>query len=245
MRTDPGYVARVRDKYNAIEDVWRDADPWHAWSRSRIKAELALVAAEFERRLGGAGLVIDVGSAGDPYLRAGIETVDVDVAERGLRGRPLPVCCNAETLALRTGIADLIVCVGPVVNYCSLEEVVDEAARISRPQADYVLHVELSNSFEFAGQHGWRSDVAFVRSFYRGEENYWVYSDAFARRILAQAGYKVRRVRYFHFASSLAYRVTGDVRLASRFAGLDRVLSRLPGCGSLADSAIYVCCRET
>ena len=243
MATDPSYVARIRDKYNGIDDVWAGADAWHAWSRRQIEAELAIVAQEYRSRMGDGGLVVDVGSAGDSYLGPNVATIDVDIAERGLKYRPLPVCCSAETLAIRAAVADLVVCVGPVVNYCSLEEVVEEAARIARPGGDYVLHVELSNSLEFAGSPSWRRDVAFVRSFYRGAEDYWVYSDRFARRILARSGFSARRTRYFHLASSIVLRITRNADLASRFGRLDRYVSRLPLSAAWADSAIYVCRR--
>ncbi len=243
MRTDSDFVARVRDKYNAIGDIWTSDDPWHAWSHHQIGAEMALVSAEHEHRYGLTGLIIDVGSGGNSYLSTDVTTVDVDVAERRLIGRPMAVCCSAETLALRDGVADLVVCVGPVINYCSLEEVVDECARVMRIGADLVLHVELSNSFEFAGRSEWGRDVAYVSSFYKGEENYWVYSDAFIRRVLVQSGFTLRRTRYFHFVSSVVYRLTGDACRATRFARVDRWISWIPGVGALADSAIYVCHR--
>jgi hypothetical protein len=90
-----------------------------------------------------------------------------------------------ETLPFASAIADLAVCVGPVVNYCSLEEVVSELADSTKSNGSLILHVELSNSWEHFGSKAYRADAAFVTSFYRGSENYWVYSDSYVRRVLA------------------------------------------------------------
>ena len=44
-----------------------------------------------------------------------------------------------------------------------------------------VMHIELSNSFEFFLTPHYRADAAFIKTFYKGEESIWVYSDRFAR----------------------------------------------------------------
>lgn len=245
MPTDETYLAGVRKKYNGTAEIWDASDLWHAWSRRQIRTELDIVKNEFA----GSGevrssTVVDIGSAGYDYFGPGTDRIDVDVAEKTLRGRAKGVCCSAERLALASNIADLIVCVGPVLNYCSLEESLSEFARVTAPGARLVLHLELSNSWEFFGTSAWRKSVAFVKSFYQGEVSYWVYSDNFTKRILRINGFKIQRVRYFHYLSSLAYRITGAADLSSRLGHFDPFLSRLPWAGALADSAIYVCRRE-
>jgi hypothetical protein len=43
MRTSPDYLARIRKKYNEIEEVWEKTDRWHAWSKRQVEQEMVLV----------------------------------------------------------------------------------------------------------------------------------------------------------------------------------------------------------
>lgn len=242
MQTTEEYAAGVRSKYNTNEEIWEPSDTWHAWSRQQIRKELAIVEKDFATRAGEPNLrVLDLGSGGECYFSHTGERVEVDLADRRLIGRPGAVCCSAERLALATDSVDLVICVGSVLNYCSLEEAVAEIARVARPDCVLTLHVELSNSWEFFGTRAWRRSVAFVESFYKGKERYWVYSDDFVRRTLERRGFRLQRASYFHFLSSLAYRLTGNAGLSSRLAPFDRLISWTPGHRAAADSVIYVC----
>ena len=242
--TDSSYVARIRRKYNEIRQIWDRADRWHARVRQEIEEEIRLVEKDFALIHTSKSVVIDVGSAGNSYFEPRCLRIDVDVADRSLFGALHAVCANAEMLPFRRQSADLILCVGPVINYCSLDEVVSELASVTKPSGILVLHVELSNSWEYLGTRAWRTDVAFVRSFYKGAEDYWVYSDSYVRRALATYGFSIARVRYFHMLSSLAYRITGQANLSAPLAWADVFFRQLPFCGSIADSAIFVARRE-
>jgi hypothetical protein len=50
----------------------------------------------------------------------------------------------------------------------------NEFAAITKDQGLLVLRVELSNSSEFLGSKAYRADAAFVTTFYKGAEQYWV-----------------------------------------------------------------------
>jgi hypothetical protein len=238
------YLARVRRKYNESGDIWDRRDRWHDWTRRQIEAEMINVSKAFSVESSEKSLVVDVGSAGHAYFRPSCPRVDVDIAEARLTHCALALCASLEALPLRPAISSLTICVGPVVNYCSLEEGISELARITKAAAQLVLHVELSNSWEFFGTKAYRDDAAFVTTFYKGKEQYWVYSDSYVRRTLELYGFAITRVRYFHLLSGLVYRLSRRANLASIFARVDRFFAGPLRLGSMADSAIYVCRRQ-
>jgi SAM-dependent methyltransferase len=243
-REDVAYRSGVRAKYNDLVSIWGEADRWHAWSHRQIIKALATVRDEFEPVARSSALVVDVGSGGETYGLGIGQRIDVDIAEHRLVGTGRRICANAELLPLRDAIADLTICVGPVINYCSLEEALGELARVTRAGGTVVLHVELSNSWEFAGTDAYRADAAFVETFYEGVETMWVYSDSYVRRSARSYGLQLRRARYFHLVSSLVYRATRRPNLAARAAIADALFRWLPGIRQIADSAIYVFRRE-
>ena len=245
MRTPPPYLERIRKKYNGIGEVWDRTDRWHAWSRRQIEQEMLAVSQQFVPRTDNSSLIVDVGSGGYSYFESACPRVEVDIAETRLRQSKWPVCASAENLPLLPRISDLTICVGPVVNYCSLEETLNELAVVTRDQGLLVLHVELSNSWEFFGTKAYRADAAFVTTFYKGTEQYWVYSNDFVRRMLVAYGFKVERIRYFHLLSSLIYRLSRSPNLSSYFAVVDAFVRRLWMASEFADSAIFVCRRAT
>jgi hypothetical protein len=244
QRSEPTYVDRVRKKYNGIDEIWDTSDRWHFWTKRQIEQVLAAAGREFLKKTSGNGVILDVGSAGHAYFPSSCFRIDVDIAENSLSSCTHPVCANAEALPFASAISDLTVCVGPVVNYCSLEEVISELARSTKVDGSLILHVELSNSWEHFGSKAYCADAAFVTSFYRGAESYWVYSDSYVRRVLANYGFRITGTRYFHILSSLAYRLIGRPNLSSYFGIADQVLGVLSVFGSIADSAIYLGRRE-
>jgi SAM-dependent methyltransferase len=244
VRTNSSYVNRIRNKYNSITKIWDDSDRWHLWTRRQIEESILAVTGTFRRVENSDSVILDIGSAGLSYFSSDSFRIDVDIAEKSLTRCRYPVCANAEALPFAPAVADLTICVGPVINYCSLEEVINELARTTKPYGHLVLHVELSNSSEFLWSDAYCADAAFVTSFYKGPEHYWVYSDDYVRRILSIHGFVIEKTRYFHILSSLAYRLTGRANLSSYLAIADRVLGRISLCGLIADSAIYFAYRE-
>lgn len=243
MPIESSYLARIRKKYNDIGEIWDQADRWHDWSKRQIDQAMTAVLAEFQETATSSDLIVDVGSGGNAYRSSACRCVDVDIAEARLKDCELGVCASAELLPLAANISNLTICVGPVVNYCSLEEALQEFGRIAKPDSWLVLHVELSNSWEFFGKRSYRADAAFVSTFYKGVEQYWVYSDNFVRRSLRSFGFEIVRVHYFHILSSLLFRLTNSANFSARLARADAAFRGLSKIGAIADSAIYVCRR--
>src|SRR5579862_6973691 len=122
LRTDRAYLTQIREKYRAGSRIWDPDDRWHSWSRRQIERELAIVAHDFDKVKEETRLVVDVGSGGEPYFKPKCRHLEIDLAEDRLRGDACSVCGNAEALPIASRSTDLIICVGPVINYCSLEE---------------------------------------------------------------------------------------------------------------------------
>lgn len=241
MPVDRRYRDAVRDKYNGIDDVWASADDWH----QRIHKEIIHgVLRLSELAPGPHETLIDIGSGGTNYdVRHG-RYVHLDIARDRLSPRHLAVCGDAQALPFRTGSADCLLCVGPVVNYCALIEVVAELARVAKPSAWLLFHVELSNSLEHLLKPAFRARAYLATTFYRGEEKTWVYSTKAVLGALDNAGFDVIEVKYFHIFSALVYRMHGNANRAARWASLDKWLAGLPGIGAIADSALIICRRR-
>jgi hypothetical protein len=235
---DPAFRDSVRLKYNQLDQIWTDVDRWHARSRREI-----FDAVERLNRLHPEPheLVIDIGAGGHPQQVPSRTYIQADIAVEKLRGIRNSVCADAHHLPFATGAADCVMCVGAVVNYCSLTDIVAELSRISAPGAMMVMHIELSNSFEFFMTPHYRADAAFIKTFYQGEESLWVYSDSYARQVLSDANFSIVDTRYFHIASALAYRLLKKPNVAVKLSGLDAVLGSIPHIGGIADSALFIC----
>jgi hypothetical protein len=237
------YIKKVRHKYNGPDEIWLASDRWHSWTRRQIKAEMAIVSKEFSNENSAMGTILDVGSGGYAYFHTDCRRIDVDIAEARLSNCSLGICANVTNLPLQSEISDLTICVGSVVNYCSLEEAIYELTRTTKRNGRLVLHVELSNSWEFFGTKAYRADAAFVTTFYKGVEQYWVYSNEYVRRTLLQNGMTIERAKYFHLVSSLVYRITHHPNLSSYFAIADRLFGWIRVIDCLSDSVIFVCRR--
>ena len=242
MTIDPAFRELVRRKYNQIDEIWSDVDHWHTRSRREI-----FDAVERLNRLHPEPheLVIDIGAGGQPQRVPSRTYMQADIAAELLRGTRNAVCADAHHLPFADGAADCVMCVGAVVNYCSLTDIVAEISRIAAPGAMLVMHIELSNSFEFFLTPHYRADAAFIKTFYKGEESIWVYSDRFARQVLADAQFQIIDTRYFHIASALAYRLCKKPNVAVKLSGLDAVLGSIPHIGGIADSALFICRKAT
>jgi len=231
------YAARVRAKYNSITEIWTDDDLWHSYIHSRIVRAVQRLGS----KINFSDLVIDVGSGGVKQNIRSASYVQVDFAFERLVGISSAVCADVHTLPFGDCIADCVICVGPVVSYCSLVELVLEIGRIAKDGAFVLFHAELSNTFELLFRTQYRADAAFVNTFYKGEEQLWMYSHQNVLRTLREAKLRVLEVDYFHIASALAYRFTGRSNFASAFTWMDRLLRWMPGIGEISDSAIFLC----
>jgi len=190
------------------------------------------------------GLLLDLGSGGISQSVPYQSYVHIDIALERLRDVPTGICADAQLLPIRSGVANCVLCFG-CANYCSLIELISEISSVSAPGAHILFHIELSNSLEFFLTRHFRADATLASTFYQGKESLWLYSRRAVRENLIDAKLQVLHQRYFHIASALIYRISGQPNAANIFASLDTALNWIPGIGGLADSAIFTCVKST
>lgn len=237
MPVDRRYRDSVRDKYNSIDDIWAGADQWHR----RVHQEIGIGIARLGQLAGPQNLILDIGSAGTAYPLRNDTYVHLDIALEHLKGNLLSVCADAQALPFKASIADCVLCVGPVINYCSLIETIAEIARVLKPRGWLLLHVEFSNSFEHLGTSSYRARADLASTFYRGVERTWIYSKRAVFNAVANAGLEIIATRYFHVLSALAYRCSKNCDSAARWSIFDSWLNKIPGIGEIADSGMIIC----
>jgi hypothetical protein len=240
--SDSDYQKWVVQKYNRLTKIWADGDLWHARMREDIISGVRRVA-RYQRKP--PDLVIDVGSGGLAQDIKCLNYIQVDIACQKLVGARLAICADAQRLPFANGIADQVICVGSVVNYCSLFELVGELSRIAKRGAHIILHAELSNSLELIFSRHFRSNTTFLSTVYQGEERQWLYSRRNIRQALAAVGLRIVEERYFHILSALAQKIIRDRNRAARLTKLDRLIGRLSALGTVADNAVFICERTT
>lgn len=239
---EPAFRDAVQRRYNLIGEIWDNKDRWHAVVHKQIGAAVERLRLLHPEPF---TLVVDVGSGGGAQPLPHRRYLQIDLAQERLSHQTLAVCADAHSLPLRDGTADCLVCVGSVVNYCSLIDLAQELGRVCAPGGLLLLHAELSNSLEYIFRRGFRAPAAFLRTHYQGKpEDTWVYSDANVRQALLNAGFETIDRRYFHIASALAHRLGLGPAAAARFAGADGLLGLVPGIGGVADSVIVICERK-
>lgn len=237
MDKQADYSGRVQAKYNAVADIYTDEDRWHAYMLARVKLSVE----RFSGMLNNPDIVIDIGSGGIRQNVPCSRYIQVDFALDRLAGQSLAVCADAHKLPFADRCADAVICVGAVASYCSLVDLVFEMARVAAQGAPMLLHVELSNTSELLFSPKYRADAAFVNTFYKGDEQLWMYSRKNVLRSLRSAGFEIVADEYSHIASALAYRITKDPNFSARFSWLDRPLNLIPGVGEFADNAFFFC----
>jgi SAM-dependent methyltransferase len=239
---NPDYRKWVTDKYNNLDRIWAPNDLWHSRMRDEILATIRRIRTLHPEPF---DLVIDLGSGGFTQDIQCRKYIHVDLALRKIQGTACAVCADAHRLPFGNQIADCLVCVGSVINYCSLIEVINEIGRISKPGAMAVLHIELSNSLELLRTPHFRAEATFVKTAYQGEEFIWLYSRRNILATLVNSGFRIAFEVYLHTLTALAHRIVRDRNIAARLATFDRVIGRIPIVGEFADNAIFICVKST
>lgn len=240
--TDSDYRRWVTDKYNSLNSIWAANDLWHSRMREEIFAAIRRVRKLHPEPF---DLVIDLGSGGFTQDIACKKYFHIDLALQKIKGVAGAVCGDVHRLPFPDEVADCVVCVGSVINYCSLIESVNEMSRVAKPGAVAILHAELSNSLELLWTPHFRAAATFVRTTYQGEELLWLYSRRNILASLTNSGFRIVSERYLHTLTAFAQRIVQDRNLAARLATLDRIVGRIPIVGEVADNAIFICVKST
>lgn len=233
---------KALDRYSTIDTIWQNSDLWHWHTRSRIHDFLSARVESINIARG--EQILNIGSGGETYGFHPHVQVHVDITDRHLSGK-IGVVADAERLPFQPTIFAHAICVGSVVNYCSLMEVISEIERVLTPGGFLVLEYETSDSFEYIGTQAYGRDIAVVETFYQGkQEKLWVYSNSHVKGILSTLGFKINCTKRIHRISSLAYRLGCNDSESTKFAFLDPFAAVIPWVCRHSSNVILFC-RKT
>jgi SAM-dependent methyltransferase len=214
----------AEQRYASGADIWVSEDRWNACKRAGIericRKELAKVTSGIR--------ILNAGAGSHRYSWMPNQAINLDRFAAQASKLPHAVVGDLEALPFSDGEFDLVICVGPVINYASAMESISEMSRVLRPGGRLILHYETSNSAEHIFTRRWRAQAALLPTLNNGEaDTVWIYSNAFMERTLRRNGIDIERRHAFHIASSALLRLGFSFDLAARAAALDHLLMPL------------------
>lgn len=233
-------MAVVRDRYNAIRDVWPRSDYWHFHLHQRyrrlITANQALIKG---------GPCLNLGSASQDYAMDHGEMVYLDVADRTLPRSGMSVCGDAHAMPLKDGVFHSVIAIGSVINYCSPAEVFNEAHRVLRPGGGMLFDFEQVGAYEHLGARSGKVEVRlFETDFGNYDETIWLYGFSHVLALLAAVGFEVVRVHHIHVLTSVIWWLTSNNRLTAAACKVDAAFERLPILRRRS-SSVFIVARKT
>jgi SAM-dependent methyltransferase len=221
---DEQISASVRAHYADGSAIWDPRDQWNC----RKRAEIDRFCRRYGDLLSGAARVLNAGAGSSRYDWIPNTSVSLDKFPAQLVDMPNPVVGDLESLPFPEASFDVVICVGPVINYASAIESLSEMSRITKAGGSLLLHFESSGSLEHAMTPRWRADIALLRTLNNGQEDtLWIYSREFIWRNLKRFGFRVLTWRGFHIASAALLRTGISQSRAAPAQRLDPVLRPL------------------
>ena len=234
----------VRQTYNSELLGSRDKpDLWHEHTHAETERFVSEMLSELS--ISSTDAVLNAGSSGNGLGITHPFHIQIDIAERSLRGTRNAIAADLQMLPFRSTSFELVVCVGSVINCCDAVRALSELTRVLRPGGVLILEFERSQSLEFVFTPAFGQSSTVINTFYNEKTHpLWVYSDEYVNSILAAFGMKVEKRQYFHVLSPLVLRVTNSVTAARRVANLDPYFRKLPLVAKLACNTIWFCSKK-
>lgn len=212
----------AQERYASGNAVWTPSDRWNSVKREGIDRFCKQVLANLSPE----AAVLNAGAGSHRYDWLPDNAVNMDRFAEQIRQLPNPVVGDIEDMPFEAGSFDVVICVGPVLNYTSAMEAISELARVLKPRGQLVLHYEASDSAEHLLTERWRQDAAPLHTFNNGNPDMvWIYSRSFISRALRRNGIKIEQEEGFHIASAALLRLGVQPNRAASAARLDRLLS--------------------
>jgi SAM-dependent methyltransferase len=153
VRPDSKEISAVYDRIHASE---RREDAWHERSTRIINGFLSARVNTLKP------LIINLG-AGDISYPPLVKTLHVDTSIRALRHHVRSIAGDAHALPFKAACFSGAVCVGSVINYVAVADVLQELHALLRPGGTLILEYERVPSTAAS------PDIAARRVSYRGE----------------------------------------------------------------------------
>lgn len=215
----------VRREYNNDNEIWSKKDKWHYYTHKRINKFIA----ENEQTVISSKLIVNAGSAGENYGIEDSKTIHVDLIGSRINHKPKSLVASVENIPIENEIADLVICVGEVINYADLFRTIKEFERITKKSGRLILEFESSNTLELIFSKHFNSNAVIRKTYYRGNETrIWYYSKSWVEKTLKEFGYNIIRTEEWHYLSPLILRITNNMNLSAAFSKLDFIVKHIP-----------------
>ncbi len=210
----------VREKYNSRPEIWLARDIWH---RHNYESLSSIVQRVLDASAGNQSYILNLGSGGTTYGVRSPHHFQLDLADRRLPRNGCSVVGNAETLPFAAESADIVLCVGEVLNYCDALAALGEFARVLKPGARLLVEFESSRSFEYVATSSFGKTQVFVNTTFQLQpERFWLYNPSYIASALEAFGLTVVSTFSFHSVTALVFRLFKSERIAMQLAWLDR-----------------------
>lgn len=215
----------IYKEYDNNEKIWPENDRWHLYTRRKIESFI-------QKHMGiisNCDFIINAGSAGESYGIDDMKTLHIDLISKRIINKPNNLVTNLERIPVDPEIADIVLCVGSVVNYTDLLKTIQEFSRISKKEAYLILEFECSNTLELIFSRDIKANALIKKTYYRGKETrIWYYSKNWVEKILKEYGYKVISNDQWHYLSPLVLKISNKMNFSTYFSKLDSIIKHLP-----------------
>jgi SAM-dependent methyltransferase len=171
--------------------------------------------------------VANLGSGGKTFdIPAGVH-IHIDLVHGRLLNK-VGVIANVEHLPLKDSSADLVVCLGSVINHGNGKAMISEIGRILRPGALLALEFDCSDGLHHT-QYPHQQDPVLINTFFNGQMlTLLEYSRTYVEQELALNGLTIEHRHSFHILSSLLLRFRIPPSIAAAFIYFDRIARLSP-----------------
>ena len=230
----------VRLLYSSINSSQLPEDRWHAYSTEAIGCFVT-------KELGNASpaTVVDVGCGNVCYFSNCDRLINIDLLPTPSSSGRFGLVANIVKLPLVSGIADVAICVGSVLNYVDALPSILELRRILKPGGTLIVEFETTSSLEFLMTRRFNSSIVPMVRRYKGYAHWLcLYSADYISDLLYSCGFSIVRSQRFHIVSALVYRLTRSLNLAGLLARRGDLALRGWGTTALsANIALSCICR--
>ena len=214
----------AEERYASGNDIWAEADSWNDYKRAGIER----FCRPLLTNVGANARILNAGAGSHRYDWIPDQAINLDRFAAQADKLPNAVAGDLESLPFGTAEFDLVICVGPVINYTSAIESIGELSRVLRPGGRLILHYETSDSAEHAFTRRWKSEAVPLSTLNNGKPDLvWIYSNAFVRRTLSRNGIVVEKKGAFHIASAALLRLGFSFDRAAGASAFDTLLAPL------------------
>lgn len=232
----------VYNEYNNQEQIWPLSDLWHHYTRKRIEHFLEKNRPLIER----SQTIINAGSAGESYGIDDLKTIHIDIISERIAGKPHKLVNNLENIPLPLDFADMILCVGSVINYIDLIRAIQEFTRILKIGGYLILEFECSNTLELIFSKNIKSNALIRNTFYRGKPTkIWYYSKYWVFKVIEEFGFEILSKDQWHYISPLALGLTKKMNFSSWFSKFDPVIKYIPLLNKYYSNCILVARKQS